>query len=90
MELWTILDWTNPGAVGTQAEWRKYVVVPLTHGQSKNATGLETMVSNVSSQMFRCSKSDGPLSKASSAGSHDQSFTQILCKEVSKFHDHLS
>ncbi|EIN05836.1 hypothetical protein PUNSTDRAFT_145742 [Punctularia strigosozonata HHB-11173 SS5] len=34
-ELHTILDWTNPGRVGTPAQWQFYVTGPLTRGQSK-------------------------------------------------------
>lgn len=84
MELWTILDWTNPGAMGTQSGWRTYVVVPLTHGQSKNATGLETVVSNVSFTHFNDSNTDIFFSKASSASFDYQGVTQVLFEEVSK------
>ncbi|KIN93058.1 hypothetical protein M404DRAFT_171863, partial [Pisolithus tinctorius Marx 270] len=37
-ELWTILDWTNPGKLGTSKQWKGYVVKPLTIGQSMKAT----------------------------------------------------
>ncbi|EMD35017.1 hypothetical protein CERSUDRAFT_139806 [Gelatoporia subvermispora B] len=37
-ELWTMLDWANPGSVGTKRQWEGYVVRPLTLGQSKSAT----------------------------------------------------
>ncbi|KAH7882176.1 P-loop containing nucleoside triphosphate hydrolase protein, partial [Phlebopus sp. FC_14] len=37
-EMWTILDWTNPGKLGTNKQWRGFVVKPLTIGQSTNAT----------------------------------------------------
>ncbi|KAL4077447.1 P-loop containing nucleoside triphosphate hydrolase protein [Scleroderma citrinum] len=37
-ELWTILDWTNPGKLGTSKQWKGYVVKPLTIGQSTRAT----------------------------------------------------
>ncbi|PPQ95985.1 LOW QUALITY PROTEIN: hypothetical protein CVT26_016201 [Gymnopilus dilepis] len=33
-ELWTILDWTNPGKLGTPRQWAFYVVKPLMVGQS--------------------------------------------------------
>ncbi|KAF9815676.1 hypothetical protein IEO21_04393 [Rhodonia placenta] len=36
-EFWTILDWTNPGSVGTKRQWDGYVSRPLTIGQSKSA-----------------------------------------------------
>ncbi|KAH7909981.1 RAD26-like SNF2 family DNA-dependent ATPase [Hygrophoropsis aurantiaca] len=38
MEMWTILDWTNPGRLGTSKQWKGYVVKPLTMGQSASAT----------------------------------------------------
>ncbi|KAL4725445.1 hypothetical protein ACLX1H_007594 [Fusarium chlamydosporum] len=37
-ELWTLLDWTNPGHFGTIAEWTQTVTKPLTVGQSHDAT----------------------------------------------------
>ena len=37
-ELWTLLNWTNPGYFGTLAEWQKCVSRPLTVGQSHDAT----------------------------------------------------
>ncbi|KAF7345108.1 DNA excision repair protein ERCC-6-like 2 [Mycena venus] len=40
-ELWTILDWTNPGAVGNRGEWRSFVSNPLKNGQSANASAEE-------------------------------------------------
>ncbi|KAI0337673.1 hypothetical protein BDW22DRAFT_1339232 [Trametopsis cervina] len=40
-ELWTILNWSNPGSVGTKKEWESYVSKPLLRGQSKSATGKE-------------------------------------------------
>ncbi|KAH9948482.1 P-loop containing nucleoside triphosphate hydrolase protein [Amylocystis lapponica] len=43
LELWTILNWTNPGAVGTRGQWEGYVVRPLTVGQSKSASDEEHM-----------------------------------------------
>jgi SNF2 family DNA or RNA helicase len=33
-EMWTILDWTNPGRLGTDKQWKGFVVKPLTIGQS--------------------------------------------------------
>ncbi|KAI0668887.1 P-loop containing nucleoside triphosphate hydrolase protein [Trametes maxima] len=36
-ELWTVLDWTNPGAVGSKKQWETYVEKPLRSGQSKSA-----------------------------------------------------
>ncbi|KAH9893907.1 P-loop containing nucleoside triphosphate hydrolase protein [Cubamyces lactineus] len=40
-ELWTVLDWTNPGAVGTKKQWETYVEKPLRLGQSKSASDEE-------------------------------------------------
>ncbi|RBR20953.1 uncharacterized protein FIESC28_05105 [Fusarium coffeatum] len=37
-ELWTLLDWTNPGHFGAIAEWTQRVTKPLTVGQSHDAT----------------------------------------------------
>jgi superfamily II DNA/RNA helicase len=37
-ELWTLLDWTNPGHFGTLSEWQRTVTKPLTVGQSHEAT----------------------------------------------------
>ncbi|KAG6156941.1 hypothetical protein E4U46_006096 [Claviceps purpurea] len=37
-ELWTLLDWTNPGHFGTKAEWSATISKPLAVGQSHDAT----------------------------------------------------
>ncbi|CAK7565308.1 MAG: hypothetical protein SEPTF4163_003222 [Sporothrix epigloea] len=37
-ELWTLLNWTNPGRFGTPAEWKNTITRPLTIGQSHDAT----------------------------------------------------
>ncbi len=37
-ELWTLLNWTNPGRFGSIAEWRQTITRPLTIGQSHDAT----------------------------------------------------
>ncbi len=37
-ELWTLLNWTNPGHFGSIAEWEKSISRPLTVGQSHDAT----------------------------------------------------
>ncbi|KAF9880730.1 SNF2 super family protein [Colletotrichum karsti] len=37
-ELWTLLNWTNPGHFGTLAEWNHTITKPLTRGQSHDAT----------------------------------------------------
>ncbi|KAG2743426.1 hypothetical protein P692DRAFT_201886592 [Suillus brevipes Sb2] len=38
MEAWTILDWTNPGRLGTSKQWKGCVVKSLTIGQFTSAT----------------------------------------------------
>ncbi|KAK2015332.1 SNF2 family domain-containing protein [Colletotrichum eremochloae] len=37
-ELWTLLNWTNPGHFGTLSEWNSTITKPLTRGQSHDAT----------------------------------------------------
>ncbi|KAK3944088.1 P-loop containing nucleoside triphosphate hydrolase protein [Diplogelasinospora grovesii] len=37
-ELWTLLNWTNPGHFGTIQEWTATITKPLTVGQSHDAT----------------------------------------------------
>lgn len=37
-ELWTLLNWTNPGAFGTLSTWKKTIAIPLKLGQSHDAT----------------------------------------------------
>ncbi|KAI0472737.1 P-loop containing nucleoside triphosphate hydrolase protein [Xylariaceae sp. FL0804] len=36
-ELWTLLNWTNPGRFGTMGDWKHQVCRPLTLGQSHDA-----------------------------------------------------
>ncbi|KZT50905.1 hypothetical protein CALCODRAFT_504196 [Calocera cornea HHB12733] len=38
LELWTLLDWANPGRVGRQSQWDFYVSRPLLLGQSRDST----------------------------------------------------
>ncbi|KAH9922295.1 P-loop containing nucleoside triphosphate hydrolase protein [Epithele typhae] len=37
-ELWTVLNWTNPGAAGSRKQWKSFVEHPLRVGQSRSAT----------------------------------------------------
>lgn len=37
-ELWTLLDWTNPGHFGAKSEWMQTISKPLAVGQSHDAT----------------------------------------------------
>ncbi len=46
-ELHTILDWTNPGKLGTIKQWKGYIQKPLTVGQSANSTPEEEQKANV-------------------------------------------
>jgi SNF2 family DNA or RNA helicase len=38
MELWTILDWTHPGMLGSKKQWRGFVANPLKAGQSRGSS----------------------------------------------------
>ena len=40
-EFWVLLDWTNPGSVGTHKQWATLVSDPLAAGQARNAQGHE-------------------------------------------------
>ncbi|KAG5794188.1 hypothetical protein H9Q69_006751 [Fusarium xylarioides] len=46
-ELWTLLDWTNPGHFGTLAEWTQRVTKPLTVGQSHDATKAQLSLARI-------------------------------------------
>lgn len=48
VELWTLLDWCNPGMVGSKAQWKMAVVEPLTRGQAKGSTPEERVKGQVS------------------------------------------
>ena len=37
-ELWTILNWTNPGRLGPLSSWKQAICIPLKLGQSHDAT----------------------------------------------------
>jgi len=51
-EMWTILDWTNPGRLGTSRQWQGFVVKPLTAGQSAGAAEEERAKALVSILFF--------------------------------------
>ena len=51
-ELWTVLNWTNPGAVGTRKQWKSYVEEPLRIGQSRSATDDQHFRAAVSVPVF--------------------------------------
>lgn len=46
-ELWTLLNWTNPGRVGSLKEWRSCISKPLAIGQSTKANEDERALSKV-------------------------------------------
>ncbi|KAK6429654.1 hypothetical protein LTR95_014201 [Oleoguttula sp. CCFEE 5521] len=37
-ELWTLLNWTNPGMFGPMSSWKRMICIPLKLGQSHDAT----------------------------------------------------
>ncbi|KAL1753777.1 P-loop containing nucleoside triphosphate hydrolase protein [Schizophyllum commune] len=43
MEMHPVLDWTNPGALGSRAQWKSTIVKPLVVGQSASATAEQRM-----------------------------------------------
>lgn len=40
-ELWTLLNWTNPGRLGPKATWKEAICKPLKIGQSHDATNAQ-------------------------------------------------
>ncbi|SMQ44913.1 unnamed protein product [Zymoseptoria tritici ST99CH_3D7] len=40
-ELWTLLNWANPGCVGPISSWKQSICVPLKTGQSHDATVMQ-------------------------------------------------
>ncbi|KAJ7079572.1 RAD26-like SNF2 family DNA-dependent ATPase [Mycena belliarum] len=52
-ELWTILDWTNPGRVGDIRQWRGFVSNPLKLGQSATASDAQRLQAHKVSQILR-------------------------------------
>ncbi|KAG9249928.1 SNF2 superfamily RAD26-like protein [Emericellopsis atlantica] len=49
-EFWTLLDWTNPGQFGTLGEWRSAISIPLTLGQSHDATAAQLNAARTTAQ----------------------------------------
>jgi DNA excision repair protein ERCC-6-like 2 len=49
-ELWTLLNWTNPGTLGPIATWKKTICVPLKLGQSHVATQFELAVARTTAK----------------------------------------
>lgn len=60
-ELWTLLNWTNPGRLGPMSTWKQLICLPLKFGQSHDATNsqlskgrrtAERLVKNLLPQFF--------------------------------------
>ena len=51
-EMWTVLDWSNPGRLGTKEEWTTAVTLPLKVGQSQKATDEELAIARVRFNYF--------------------------------------
>ncbi|KAK4456720.1 switch 2 [Cladorrhinum samala] len=49
-ELWTLLNWTNPGHFGTITEWTNTITKPLTIGQSHEATLKQLSLSRITAK----------------------------------------
>ncbi|KAH7357968.1 DNA excision repair protein ERCC-6 [Plectosphaerella cucumerina] len=49
-ELWTLLNWTNPGHFGTASEWEYTIAKPLKVGQSHDATLLQLKTARVTAR----------------------------------------
>ncbi|PHH62996.1 hypothetical protein CDD81_6421 [Ophiocordyceps australis] len=49
-ELWTLLDWTNPGYFGTRAEWKRSISRPLSVGQSHDASLAQLKLARLTAQ----------------------------------------
>ncbi|KAI9454269.1 P-loop containing nucleoside triphosphate hydrolase protein [Russula earlei] len=53
MELWTLLDWVNPGSVGTEKQWKKTVANPLAAGQAKGCKEEERLRASGIAEILR-------------------------------------
>ncbi|WYZ41310.1 hypothetical protein EsH8_V_000205 [Colletotrichum jinshuiense] len=49
-ELWTLLNWTNPGHFGTLSEWNQTITRPLTQGQSHDATLSQLRIARITAR----------------------------------------
>ncbi|KAK8048766.1 hypothetical protein PG994_010496 [Apiospora phragmitis] len=52
-ELWTLLNWTNPGVLGTMGEWKQTICKPLTIGQSHDATKQQLSTGRKTARMLK-------------------------------------
>ena len=53
MEFWTLLDWVNPGSVGTQRQWKKTVADPLAAGQARGCKEEDRLRANATAEVMR-------------------------------------
>ena len=53
MELWTLLDWANPGSVGSEKQWKNMVAKPLAAGQARGCKQEERLRANGIAEMLR-------------------------------------
>lgn len=53
MELWTLLDWVNPGSVGSERQWKKMVANPLAAGQARGCKEEERLKANATAEILR-------------------------------------
>jgi SNF2 family DNA or RNA helicase len=53
MELWTLLDWANPGSVGSEKQWKNMVAKPLAAGQARGGKEEERLRANGIAEMLR-------------------------------------
>jgi DNA excision repair protein ERCC-6-like 2 len=59
-ELWTLLDWTNPGQIGSLSEWKSKVAKPLRIGQSHDANNRQLSLGRVRTQVYRANVRKSP------------------------------
>lgn len=84
-EMWTILDWTNPGRLGTARQWQGFIVKPLTIGQSTGANEDERAKALVSTFLYSLALEPNSLD-----GCHNiknQAPTKILLAKVRGYAD---
>jgi hypothetical protein len=47
VEMWTLLDWSNPGKLGTLNQWKATIANPLKLGQASNANEEQLIAARV-------------------------------------------
>ena len=82
LELWTLLNWANPGMVGSINQWKGFVVKPLTIGQAKGCTEEERLRANVSVSHASSTKRFSLCSTASRANVEREAVTQLFHPQV--------